>query len=144
MNVQSGELGMAYIRKYCLLHFELVILLAASNEAEFAKQLYRILVARGKRVVYLKYSPYICSILRIVRTKSDIDVLGLAPAEKEAKYAQIKKGSIISKLTAYCEIFLDKRWQNLFEPRRTKYTCPKTHILTQVNFFEFGSLTFNN
>ena len=53
MNVQAGESGADYIRKYCLLFFDLTIILAAASEIEFAKELYRILRSKGKNVMYL-------------------------------------------------------------------------------------------
>ena len=58
MNIQSGELGAEYIKKYCLLHFDLTILLTASNDTEFVKHLYKILTSHGKKVMYLRSKAY--------------------------------------------------------------------------------------
>ena len=95
--MQAGELGEAYIREFCLLYFDLVIILTTACESEFARQLFSILRSKGKQAMYrpLINSFHFHDGVRIVRTKADIDVAGLPPSEQEAKQLQMKQCNII-------------------------------------------------
>ena len=51
MKVVEGEGGEKYIQDFALIHFDLVIIVSASRESTFAKELYRALRRENKHVM---------------------------------------------------------------------------------------------
>merc|ERR1719354_1158468 len=109
-------MGEAYIQEFCLLFFDLVIILTAACESEFARQLYRILRSKGKQAI-------------IVRTKADIDVASLPQNEQEAKQLQMKQSMMETFQATDQEVYLSRNSYPYDDVKDLCLYCLKSFVL---------------